>query len=227
MAFSYPCLAKSARKENTVGETDSLGILIADDHPVVREGLTALINRCPDMKVVAEASDGQEAVDQFIRHRPDVALLDLRMPKMDAVEVIAAIRERFPAAHLIVLTTYDYDEDIYRSLHAGAKAYILKDAPRNELLECIRLVHQGRAFLPPSLAAKLADHMSASKLTDREAEVLRLAADGKANKEIAAVLRIGEGTVKTHIHGILAKLDAIDRTQAVTIAIKHGILRLD
>ena len=206
--------------------TNPMRVLIADDHPVVREGLVALINRRPDMVVVAEVSNGREAVEQFLRHRPDVALLDLRMPEMDGVEAIAAIRQKIPTARLIVLTTFDEDEDIYRGLRAGAKAYLLKDAPRDDLLKCIRGVHQGQTIIPPPIAAKLADRLTTSELTRREIQVLQLVADGKGNKEIAVALSISEGTVKTHVSSILAKLEAADRTQAVTIALRRGILRL-
>jgi len=207
-------------------KTNPMRILIADDHPVVREGLVALINRRPDMEVVAEVSNGREAVEQFLHHRPDVALLDLRMPEMDGVEAIAAIRQKIPTARIIVLTTFDDDEDIYRGLRAGAKAYLLKDAPRDELLKCVRAVHEGQTIIPPPIAAKLAGRLTTSGLTRREIQVLRLTADGKANKGIAVALSISEGTVKTHVSAILAKLDALDRTQAVTIALKRGILRL-
>jgi two-component system, NarL family, response regulator len=207
-------------------KTDPVRILIADDHPVVREGLVALISRRSDMQVVAEASNGQEAVEQFLRHRPDIALLDLRMPVMDGVEAITAIREKVPTARLIVLTAFDGDEDIDRGLRAGANAYLLKDAPRDGLLKCIREVHEGQTVIPPAIAAKLADRLTTSGLTRRETQVLRLVADGMGNREIAAELSIGAGTVKTHVSSILAKLNAADRTQAATIALRRGILRL-
>ena len=208
-------------------KANAIRILIADDHPVVREGLVAMINRREDMTVVAEASDGREALAEFMLHRPDVSLLDLRMPEMDGADAIAAIRAQAPAARLIVLTTYDDDEDIHRGLQAGAKAYLLKDAPREELLACIRAVHEGRTLISPAIAAKLADHVSTTTLTARELDVLRLVADGNPNKAIAVALFISEGTVKTHINSLLRKLDAADRTQAVTIALKRGILRLE
>lgn len=207
-------------------KTNRVRILIADDHPVVREGLVALINRRPDMVVVAEVSNGREAVEQFLHHRPDVALLDLRMPEMEGVEAIVAIRQKIPTARLIVLTTFDDDEDIYRGLRAGAKAYLLKDAPRDDLLKCIRDVHEGQTIIPPPIAAKLADRLTTSGLTRREIQVLQLVAGGKGNKEIAVALSISEGTAKTHVSAILTKLDAADRTQAVTIALRRGILRL-
>jgi len=209
-----------------MNEMPQLRILLADDHPVVREGLAALIERRPDMTVVAEASNGREAVELYLRHRPDVALLDLRMPEMDGVDVIIAIRREHPEARLIILTTFDHDEDIFRGLRAGAKAYLLKDVPRDELLACLRAVHQGKTVIPPDIAAKLAGHMSTADLTPRELEVLRVMADSRGNKDIADLLSISEGTVKTHVNAILRKLDAADRTQAVTMALKRGILRL-
>ncbi|MHB9131215.1 MAG: response regulator [Armatimonadota bacterium] len=210
-----------------MNEMPQLRILIADDHPVVREGLSALINRRPDMTVVAEASNGREAVALYFQHRPDVTLVDLRMPEMEGLDVIIAIRREHPGARLIILTTFDHDEDIFRGLRAGAKAYLLKDAPRDELLACLRAVHNGKTVIPPAIAAKLAGHMSTSDLTPRELEVLQVLADGRSNKEIADQLSISEGTVKTHINALLRKLDAADRTQAVTIALKRGILRLE
>lgn len=204
-----------------------LRILIADDHPVVREGLAALISRSPDMTIVAEASNGREAVEQFLLHFPDVALLDLRMPEMDGVDAITAIRQQQPTARLIILTTFDDDENIFRGLRAGAKAFLLKDASRNDLLECVRAVHSGRTIIPPAIAEKLAYRLNSLALTPRELEVLHLIADGNGNKEIAETLFVAEGTVKTHVNAVLRKLDAIDRTQAVTIALKRGILRLE
>ena len=207
-------------------KTSPIKILIADDHPVVRAGLAALISQGADMLVVAEASNGRELVAEFLRHRPDVALVDLRMPEMDGADAIAAIREQAPSARLIVLTTYDDDEDILRSLRAGARAYMLKDSPRDELLAGIRAVHQGLTLIPPAIAAKLAETVGVPTLTPRELEVLGLAAGGNSNKEIAHALFITEGTVKSHINAVLGKLEASDRTQAVTIALKRGLLRL-
>jgi two-component system NarL family response regulator len=206
--------------------TSPIKILIADDHPVVRAGLAALISQGPDMLVVAEASNGRELIAEFMRHRPDVALVDLRMPEMDGADAITAIREQAPSARLIVLTTYDDDEDILRSLRAGARAYMLKDSPRDELLAGIRAVHQGLTLIPPAIAAKLAETVGVPSLTPRELEVLGLAGAGNSNKEIARALFITEGTVKSHINALLGKLEASDRTQAVTIALKRGLLRL-
>lgn len=207
--------------------TKPLKMLIVDDHPVVREGLAALIDSSTDMTVVATASNGREAVEQYLQHLPDVTLMDLRMPEMDGVDAITAIRLQIPAARIIVLTTFDDDENIFRGLRAGARAYLLKDTPRNELLACIRAVADGQKIIPPAIAAKLADRMTTVALSPRELEVLKLMGDGHANKEIADQLSIAEGTVKTHVVAILRKLDATDRTQAVTIALKRGIIRLE
>lgn len=204
-----------------------LRILIADDHPVVREGLSTIFNRREDFEVVAEAGTGQQAIQQYFEHLPDVALLDLRMPEMNGVEVIAAIRQVHQTAKLIVLTTFDSDEDIFRALQAGAKAYILKDTPRDEIVDCIRSVCSGNTVIPSAIAAKLADRLRITALTPREIEVLHVLADGKSNKAIARALDITEGTVKSHVNTIMRKLDANDRTHAVTTALRHGLLRLD
>jgi len=201
-------------------------ILIVDDHPVVREGLVALIERREDMTVVGEGNNGREAIELFRRFTPDVTLLDLRMPEVDGVTAITGIREQAPTARIVVLTTYDSDEDIYRGLRAGAKAYLLKDTPPQELLDTIRAVHAGQTRIPPDVAAKLAERMTGPELTHRELDVLRLLMAGKSNKEIAAALFISEGTVKTHVNNILGKLGANDRTQAVTTALKRGLVSL-
>jgi len=201
-------------------------ILIADDHPVVREGLAAMIKRRTDMTVVAEANHGQEAVALFHQHQPDVVLMDLRMPEMDGVEAILTIREQTPEARVIVLTTYDTDEDIYRALRAGAKAYLLKDTPREELLDTIRAVSAGRTRVPSDVAAKLVERVSSETLTAREVDVLRLIVAGHSNREIATLLYISEGTVKTHVNHLLMKLGVSDRTQAVTTALRRGLVSL-
>jgi DNA-binding NarL/FixJ family response regulator len=201
-------------------------ILIADDHPVVRQGLASLIESERGMTVVAQAKNGREAVELFRRERPHVALIDLKMPEMGGVETITAIRAEFPRAALLVLTTYDRDEDIYRSLRAGAKAYLLKDAPPEELMEAIRSVNLGQRHLPPAIAEKLAEHVMYADLTERELEVLRLMAAGNSNREIGAELFITEGTVKAHVNNILSKLGVSDRTQAVTTALKRGLIQL-
>jgi two-component system NarL family response regulator len=205
----------------------SIRILIADDHPVVRQGLAAMIGRKRGMTVVAEASNGREVVDLFRQHRPDVTLLDLRMPQIDGVEAIAIIREEFRNARIIVLTTYDTDEDIYRGLSAGAMAYLLKGTSPDELLDTIRAVHAGQTRISPEVAAKLAARISIPELTARELEVLRLVVAGQSNREIGATLHISEGTVRAHINNILSKMGVSDRTQATTLAIKRGLVRLE
>jgi DNA-binding NarL/FixJ family response regulator len=202
-------------------------VLIADDHPVVREGLAAMIARQEDMEVVAEADNGIEAVERFGQLIPDVALLDLRMPLMDGVAAIAAIRQKFSQARLIVLTTFDGDEDIFRGLRAGAKAYLLKDVAREELLECIRAVHEGRTFIPPAVASKLASRVGSTELSARERDVLGLITKGLGNKDIGAALGVTEGTVKVHVNSILTKLGVGSRTEAVTHALRRGIVRLE
>jgi len=210
-----------------MGESDRIRIMIVDDHFVVRMGLAAIINMQPDMAVVAEASNGQQAIDLFRRHRPDVVLMDLRLPGMNGVEATQAITREFPNSRIIVLTTYDGDEDIYRALQAGARAYLLKEMPGEELLEAIRAVRAGQRRIPAAIAARLADRVSRSELTQREMEVLKLIVKGLSNKEIGAALSITEGTVKIHINNILSKLGVSDRTQAATFALQQGIVHLD
>lgn len=202
-------------------------ILIADDHPIVRAGLAALIARRDDMTVVGEGENGQEAVELYRRHRPDVALIDLRMPQMDGIEAIRAIRAEYPDARCILLTTFDGDEDIYRGLQAGALAYLLKDVPREQLIEAIRAVAAGQTRIPADVASKLALRIRHPDLTPRELEVLQQMAAGHSNLEIGVALYIAEGTVKAHVNSILNKLAVNDRTQAVTTAIKRGIVHLD
>jgi two-component system NarL family response regulator len=202
-------------------------VLIADDHPIVRDGLNAVINDQADMEVVAEAANGQEAVELAQQHRPDVLLIDLRMPRLDGLETIQRIRAQWPQARIVILTTYDGDEDIYRALQAGAQAYLLKDSPRADLLDTIRVVRAGRKRIPFEVAAKLAERISASELTDRELEVLELIVAGCSNKEIGQALVIAEGTVKAHVNSILSKLGVHDRTQAATEALRRGIVHLE
>lgn len=201
-------------------------VLIADDHAVVRDGLVAMIGKWTDMTVVAEAEDGQEAVEQWRRHRPDVALLDLRMPRLDGVGAIEQIRASDPDARLIVLTTFDSDEDIYRGIRAGAKAYLLKDAPRDEILDCVRRVYRGETIVPPSIAAKLAERVGGPELTARETEVLQALATGESNKEIGRRLFITEATVKAHVKSIFTKLNVLSRTEAVAAAARRGLVQL-
>jgi two-component system, NarL family, response regulator len=201
-------------------------ILTVDDHPLLREGIATLVNAEPDMKLVAEASNGREAIEQFRSHRPDVTLMDLQMPDFNGVEAIERIQREFGDARIIVLTTYTGDAQVLRALKAGARAYILKAHVPRELLEAIRAVHAGQKRIPPEIAAELADHATDDALTSREIEVLRLIAAGNANKNIADQLSIGEATVKSHVTNILSKLGANDRAHAVTIGLKRGIIDL-
>jgi DNA-binding NarL/FixJ family response regulator len=201
-------------------------VLAVDDHPVLREGISALLAAQPDMKLVAEASNGREAIEQYRIHRPDVTLMDLQMPEMNGVDAMIAICGEFPRARIIVLTTYTGDVQILRALKAGARGYLLKNLLRKELLETIRLVHAGQKRIPPDVATSLAEHAIDETLSAREIEVLRLISGGNANKVIAAQLSITEETVKGHIKNILAKLGANDRTHAVTMGLKRGIIDL-
>ncbi len=201
-------------------------ILVVEDHHVVRQGLVALVKTVPDMIVVAEAADGKQAVDLFRQHQPDVTIMDLRLPVMTGVEAITEIRRQFPAARIIVLTTFDGDEDIYRALQAGARGYLLKDMFGEELMDAIRTVHEGKTRIPPVVAQRLAERIGGQSLTGRELDVLRLIVAGKSNKEIGGELGISEATVKTHINNILSKLGVSDRTQAATTALQRGIVHL-
>jgi|SRR5438874_3104920 len=205
---------------------DAIRILIADDHLVVRIGLRSMIDTQPDMNVIAEAANGREAVALFRDHQPDVTLMDLRMPVMGGVEAVGVIHEEFPDARIIVLTTYDGDENIYRALQGGARAYLLKDIPREEFLDDIRAVYQGQYCIPPAVAARLAQRIPAPELSARELEVLKLIVEGMSNKEIASALSITESTVKNHVNSILSKLNVKDRTQAATTALRRGIVTL-
>jgi DNA-binding NarL/FixJ family response regulator len=209
----------------TASTPDLVRVLLADDHAVVLEGLVAMIGRQPDMAVVAEADDGPEAVEMWRTHHPDVGLVDLRMPALDGVGVITEIRRTDPAAHIIILTTYDTEEDIYQAIRAGARGYLLKDARRAEVLDAIRRVHRGETLLPPQLTAKLAHRVTDDPLTERERAVLELLADGKSNREIGSEIHIEESTVKSHLKSIFAKLHAVSRTEAVTVAMRRGLLR--
>jgi two-component system, NarL family, response regulator len=207
-------------------QSTTIRVLIADDHSIVRQGLATIINRDPEMSAIAQAEDGQQAIDLFREYQPDVTLMDLRMPQVGGVEAISAICAEFKSARIIVLTTYDGDEDIYSGLHAGAQGYLLKDAKPNELLNAIRTVHRGQQYIPPDVGAKLVQRMSNPELSDRELEVLVLMAQGMSNQDIGAALTIGESTVKSHVNRILSKLGVSDRTQAVIVAIKRGIVNL-
>jgi DNA-binding NarL/FixJ family response regulator len=201
-------------------------VLSVDDHALLREGIAAMVNAESDMKLVAEASNGRDAIEKFRLHRPDVTLMDLQMPALNGIESIIGIRSEFPNARVIVLTTYAGDVQVLRALKAGARGYLLKGNVRRELLDTIRAVHAGQKRIPPEVAAELAEHATEDELTSRELAVLRLIATGNANKAIAGQLSIAEDTVKSHVTNILAKLGANDRTHAVTIGLKRGIIEL-
>lgn len=201
-------------------------VLCIDDHVLVREGIAALINRQADMQVIAEASSGGDGIQQFRMHRPDVSLVDLRLPDISGIEVIAGILGENPDARVLVISSFEGDVDIRRALSAGAMGYVLKGMPREALLEAIRRVHRGGKAIPPEVAAAVAAHLTDEPLTPREIEVLTVVASGAHNRGIAATLGIAEDTVKMHIKNIMAKLDAADRTGAVTTAIKRGIIHL-
>jgi len=202
-------------------------VLLVDDHALLRTGVANIINQEPDLRVIAEAGDGVEALAAYDAHRPDVILLDLRMPRMEGVEVVRRIREKDPSARVIVLTTYDTDDEISQALKAGAKAYVLKDIAAEALVGCIRQVLAGKTYLAPAAAAKLAEGVTRVQLTPRELATLKLLADGKANKEIASALDISERTVKSHLAHLFEKLGATSRTEAVKIATRRGLVRLD
>jgi two-component system NarL family response regulator len=206
--------------------TEKIRILVAEDHLVARVGVTTIVNMQPDMTVVAEASNGQQAVELYRQYLPDVALLDLRMPVMTGVEAALAIRKEYPQARMIALTTYGGDEDIRRALAAGVQAYLTKDVLHDELLKAIRAVHTGQTYLPAAVAAALAAQMPRPDLSAREVQVLELIVQGLANKQIAYSLGIAEHTVKNHVKSILSKLSVQDRTQAATAAIQRGIIHL-
>jgi len=201
-------------------------VLTVDDHSLLRKGIAALVNAEPDMKLIAEASNGQEAIESFRLHRPDVTLMDIQMPSFNGIEAIARIQSEFPDARIIVLSTYTGDAQVVKALRAGARAYILKGHVHRELLETIRAVHGGLKKIPPDIAAELAEHATDDELTQREIDVLRLIAAGNSNKLIADHLSIGEATVKSHVTNILSKLGANDRAHAVTIGLKRGIIEL-
>jgi DNA-binding NarL/FixJ family response regulator len=201
-------------------------ILTVDDHPLLREGIAAILQLQPDMQLVGEAENGRQAVDIFERLKPDVTLMDLQMPVLGGVEAISQIRSRFPEAKIIVLTTYAGDVQALRAMRAGAAGYLLKGALRRELLDTIRSVHAGRRYLQPEIAQQIALHSGNDNLSEKEVGVLKLVAAGKANKEIASTLSVSEDTVKAHLKNIFAKLDVSDRTQAVTLALKRGIIEL-
>lgn len=214
------------RTESRGNKAISMRLLIADDHPVVREGLTCMVNGQSDMQVVAEAADGRTAVEQFFVHRPDIVLMDIRMPQLDGIAATAAIRAVYPEARIILLSTYETEEHVYQGLRTGAKGYLPKGTPRQELLETIRKVHGGATCIPAPIAAKLAEHATHAELSVREMQVLRLMVDGKSNKEIGVALCLSEGTVKVHVCNLLRKLKAGGRTEAIHVALTRGIVGL-
>jgi DNA-binding NarL/FixJ family response regulator len=204
----------------------AIRILCVDDHPLMREGITAVIQNEPDMLVVSEASNGQEALQEFRKHRPDITLMDLRLPDMSGIDALIAIRAEYVAARVIMLTTFEGDAEIQRALQAGAKGYMLKSMPRKRLVEMIRTVHAGAKSIPPEIAAHLAEHLGDELLTRREVDVLQKMAGGNRNRDIAEQLFISEETVKGHVKHIMEKLNASDRTEAVAIAVRRGIIHL-
>ena len=206
--------------------SERIRIMLVEDHQVVRQGLAALLASAPDLEVIGSVGNGQEGVETYRMLQPDVVLMDLQMPKMNGVDAIRKIRQEFPEARVVVLTTYDGDEDIFRALQAGAKGYLLKGMPFDELLRTIRAVHTGKSRIPSPIAEKLADRLSGQQLTARELSVLERIVAGRANKEIAADLFISEATVKTHVNSLLGKLGVVDRTQAATAALQRGFVHL-
>jgi DNA-binding NarL/FixJ family response regulator len=207
-------------------EPSRIRVFAVDDDPLWREGIAALVNSQPDMTLVAQVSSGREAIQEFRKHRPDVTLMDLRLPDMSGIDTMIAIRTDFPEARVVLLTTFDGDVEIHRALQAGARGYLLKSMPPRELVEAIRQVHAGKKRIPPEVAANIAEHMSEEALTPREIDVLRHIAGGNRNRDIAERLFISEETVKVHVKHVMEKLGASDRTQAVAIAVRRGIIQL-
>jgi DNA-binding NarL/FixJ family response regulator len=216
------------KKDERAGPSGApIRVLVADDHPVVRNGLAGVIAQQPELALVAEAANGRQALEKYREHRPDVVLMDLRMPDMDGVSAIGAIREEFPDARILALTTYEGDVDIHRALEAGARGYLIKDMLLTDVLSAIRAVHRGERVIPMAVAAKLAEFTPRTDLTNREIEVLQLVAKGLSNRDVAGIIGRTDETVKVHLKNIFAKLGVADRTEAVTLALSRGILHLD
>ena len=210
-----------------MGEAPAIRVLVVDDHPVVREGLAAIIGTQPDMRVCAQATDGQEALAAFSLHKPDVTLMDLRLPDVSGIDVAAQLQAQAPGARIIMFTSFAREEEIYEALRAGAWSYIRKGAARSELLQAIRAVHAGQRYISPEIGRQLAEHVSTNGLTPRERDVLRHMLEGRSNKQIAALLELSEHTVNIHVKHILSKLGVTGRTEAVTVALRKGILHID
>jgi DNA-binding NarL/FixJ family response regulator len=221
-----PDPSSAAARQATEGQPTPIRVLCVDDHPLVRKGIAAILANEADLQLVAEAGNGRDAVDAFRRHRPDVTLMDLRMPHLDGTAAIKLIRGESPDAKIIALTSFDGDHDIFRALEAGVRGYLLKESVHTQIVDAIRLVHSGKRLMPQEVAERLAEYFPQVALTPREVEVLTLIAKGLANKQIAAKLGTASGTVKIHVQNILAKLEATDRTHAVTIALQRGIIHL-
>jgi DNA-binding NarL/FixJ family response regulator len=214
------------QEEWKMNDHSKIRILSVDDHPLISEGIAAIINSQPDMALISQAATAAEAIQKYREHRPDVTLMDLRLPDLSGIDAMIAIRAEFPEARVIMLTTFEGDVEIQRALHAGARGYLLKNMPPSEILDVIRQVHAGRKRVPAEVAAQLTDHMGDETLTAREIEVLRKVGGGNRNKDIADILFISEETVKVHVKHIMEKLGAKDRTQAITIAVRRGIIEL-
>lgn len=210
-----------------MAKSDLIRVMIVDDHPVVREGIARIISTDKRMELVGEAGSAQEAMQLYRKARPDITLMDMRMPDMNGAQAIESIRNEFTNARVIILSSFDHEEDIYQAIQAGARGYLLKDSPRNELISAILRVHGGERCIPAKIATRLAERVSGNDLTSREFEVLKLITQGKSNKEIGDQLGISEGTVKSHVNNLLSKLNVTDRTQAVSVALKRGLVHLE